>query len=414
LKHRIRNTCKKTAAFAAIAFLVCLNYSDDMRTVRMLPDTLYLTETTNRDLGLLPQKDTAMIAVDAQQAERLADVASDLSYTYRLFGVLPIRTVNVVRTTDTMLVPGGEAVGITLHTAGVLVVGLGTVETADGAKSPAAAAGLQAGDTIVTVNGEKLRDAKHFSACCSEAETLQITVQRNGEEKKLTLHPEIDKETGLARIGAWVRDSTAGIGTLSFCSEDCTSFAALGHAVSDIDTQSMLTVGTGELLGAEVVDVIRGKTGEPGELLGVFAIEGEPIGSILHNTEFGVFGVLSASDFMRDTSAVPMAFAYEAHTGAAELVATVDGSGACRYACEITRVNVQQSPAAKGMIVTVTDPRLLDSTGGIVQGMSGSPVLQDGKLVGVVTHVFVNDPTKGYCIYAEWMVRELMVCDDRP
>lgn len=408
MKRRILCLCKKTAALAAIAFLVCLNYSDDMRKIRMLPDTLYLTETTEPS-DFLPQQ-AAAVTVAAQRGDRLSDVV-DTEYTFRLFGILPLRTVTLVRTEDVALIPGGQAVGITLHTAGVLVVGLGTVEGTDGAKSPAAAAGLVAGDTILRVDGTPLKNAEHLSELCKSSDgSMLLTVQREDETVSLTLYPEKDVETGQYRIGAWVRDSTAGIGTLSFSSEELQMFAALGHPVSDIDTQSLFTVGTGELLQAEVMDVIRGEQGEPGELLGVFSVNDQSLGSIVHNTEFGVFGTIHEDASVMSQDSIPMAFSYEAHTGDAQLLATVDGSGVQAFDCEISRVNVQRAPAAKGMIVTVTDDRLLDMTGGIVQGMSGSPILQDGKLIGVVTHVFVNDPTKGYCIYAEWMVREMQAC----
>lgn len=409
MEQRIRIYLKKTAALVAVAFLVCLNYSDAMRKIRTLPKTLYLTESTQGQIGNLLPISEAAVTVDAQQAERLSDIIeTETTYTFRLFDCIPLRTVTVVRTEDTKLKPGGQAVGITLHTAGVLVVGLGAVESDGATQSPAAAAGLQAGDVVLSADGVAVQDAEHLSSLCAACDgSLELSVQRGTKVFDALVYPEPD-DSGVYRMGAWVRDSTAGIGTLSFYCPENQTFAALGHAVSDIDTQTTLEVGTGELLQAEVMDVIRGSQGEPGELLGVFSGNAEGLGCIEYNTEFGVFGTLSNASLLADVSEIPMAFAYEAHTGAAQLLATVDDGGVCAFDCEITRVNVQQSPAAKGMIVTVTDATLLDTTGGIVQGMSGSPVLQDGKLVGVVTHVFVNDPTKGYCIYAEWMVQQML------
>lgn len=406
MRRRICTWICRAAALCGFAALVMLNYSDSMRVVRNLPETIYVSEA-ERLPEILSSDGASAVRVDRQQAERMSDVADTL-YTFRLLGLVPLKTVQVVRAGETLLVPGGNAVGITLHTAGVLVVGLGSVETEDGAQSPASAAGLAGGDVIVSVDGIAVCSAAHFSELCSDCNgSMRLLVERGEERRALTIYPVRDRENGCYRIGAWVRDSTAGVGTLSFYSQQEGAFAALGHPVSDIDTQSTLTVRDGKLLSAEIVDVIRGEQGEPGELLGVFSPDGRPIGTIEKNTDFGIFGKLDNTEILSSIQGIPMAYAYEAHTGKATLLATVCGSTVEAYECEISRVNTQQSPSAKGMIVTVTDERLLSVTGGIVQGMSGSPILQDGKLIGVVTHVFVNDPTKGYCIYAEWMVQQM-------
>lgn len=406
LKRRFYTILYKTAALLSISLLAAFHYSKPMCALRALPQTIRISDA-QRLTEIFPASNAAALRVDAQTAERISDV-SDTLYTFRLFGRIPLKTVKVVRTDDVRLIPGGSAVGITLHTAGVLLVGLGAVETEEGLQSPAAAAGLAAGDLIVSANGETVQSARHFSALsAASGGKLSLIVRRGDATLAFTVFPVEDSEEHVYRIGAWVRDSTAGVGTLSFCSAQGDRFAALGHAVSDVDTQSTLTVGSGRLLSAEIVDVIRGAAGEPGELLGVFSADGRSIGTIEKNTEFGVFGTLENADGLLSAETVPMAYAYEAHLGKATLLATVSGSEVAAFDCEITRVNTQQSPSVKGMIVTVTDERLLSTTGGIVQGMSGSPILQDGKLLGVVTHVFVNDPTKGYCIYAEWMAEQM-------
>ena len=406
LKRRFYTILYKTAALLSISLLAAFHYSKPMCALRALPQTIRISDA-QRLTEIFPASNAAALRVDAQTAERISDV-SDTLYTFRLFGRIPLKTIKVVRTDDVRLIPGGSAVGITLHTAGVLLVGLGAVETEEGLQSPAAAAGLAAGDLIVSANGETVQSARHFSALsAASGGKLSLIVRRGDATLAFTVFPVEDSEEHVYRIGAWVRDSTAGVGTLSFCSAQGDWFAALGHAVSDVDTQSTLTVGSGRLLRAEIVDVIRGAAGEPGELLGVFSADGRSIGTIEKNTEFGVFGTLENADGLLSAETVPMAYEYEAHLGKATLLATVSGSEVAAFDWEITRVNTQQSPSVKGMIVTVTDERLLSTTGGIVQGMSGSPILQDGKLLGVVTHVFVNDPTKGYCIYAEWMAEQM-------
>lgn len=378
-----------------------------MMQIRALPETLYLTGEGSRFSALFTDEGAA--AVDVQQAQRLSDVTdAEQAYTFRLFGVAPLRTVRVVRTEQQYLVPGGTAVGITLHTRGVLVVGLGSVRTGTGVVSPGSAAGLQPGDVIVEACGEEVRDTAHLAALCGgRSEPVALQVERAGAQLSFTVHPAQDADSGEYRLGLWARDSTAGVGTLSFYDENTGWFAALGHAVSDVDTHSTLTVREGKLVSAEIVDVARGISGEPGELLGVFSTSGVPLGSILLNTEFGIYGTMTQSYGNEASGAVPMAYAYEAHEGPATILSTVSGNTVGAYSCNVIRVSAQRGPETKGMIVEVTDPALLSRTGGIVQGMSGSPILQEGKLIGVVTHVFVNDPTKGYCIYAEWMYRQI-------
>lgn len=407
MNKRVFRPLIKLIGFCAAVLLFAVNYSDRMVQIRALPETLYLTNTGSRFSSLFELDGAQATAVDVQRAQRLSEVA-DESYTFRLFGVAPLRTVRVVHTEQEYLTPGGIAIGITLHTRGVLVVGLGSVRTGEGTISPGSAAGLQPGDVIVTACGEELKDTAHLAALCvHRQEAMDLLVEREGAQLAITVHPAKDADSGEYRLGLWARDSTAGVGTLSFYDDNTGWFAALGHAVSDVDTHSTLTVREGKLVAAEIVDVAKGVSGEPGELLGVFSTAGTPLGSILLNTEYGIYGTMAQSYRNQLSDAVPMAYAYEVHEGPATILSTISGDTVAAYSCNIVRISVQQGPDSKGMIVQVTDPVLLERTGGIVQGMSGSPILQDGKLIGVVTHVFVNDPSKGYCIYAEWMYRQI-------
>ena len=303
--------------------------------------------------------------MDVQQAERLSDVTeAEQTYTFRLFGVAPLRSVRVVHTEQQYLVPGGTAVGITLHTRGVLVVGLGSVRTATGVVSPGSAAGLQPGDVIVRVAGQEVRDSAHLAELCGgHSDPVELIVERAGAELSVTVHPACEADSGEYRLGLWARDSTAGVGTLSFYDESAGWFAALGHAVSDVDTQSTLTVREGKLVSAEIVDVARGEAGEPGELLGTFSTSGTPLGNIVLNTEFGIYGTMNAAYGSELSGAVPLAYAYEAHEGPATILSTVSGHTVGAYDCRIVRVNVQQGPETKSMVVEVTDPELLSRTG---------------------------------------------------
>ena len=388
-----------------------------MRRIRALPDEMHVAPQTAETLPAEARHarwlsvGTEDVPVSASADERLSDVTNAEERAiiqYRLFGAIPVKSVTVIRSEDVMLVPGGFAVGITIRTQGVLVVGVGTVDTDQGALSPGATAGLKAGDVILQVNGENVHSAEHLSELTdASAGAVILTVERAGEPLALSMQPVLDVADGIRRIGLWVRDSTAGIGTTSFYDATLRWFCALGHPVSDIDTQSLLSIREGRIVATKIVDVRRGEQGSPGELIGVFSVTEKPAGMILVNSEYGIFGTVEAAPEHPLYGEIPMGYAFEAHEGPAEMLATVSGDGIQAFDCEVVRVNQQADAAVKGMIVDITDEALMSATGGIVQGMSGCPVVQDGKLIGVVTHVFVNDPTRGYCVYAEWMYEQM-------
>lgn len=336
--------------------------------------------------------------------ERLSS-ASDANVTVSLFGVLPLRTVTVAAQGRSVAV-GGQAVGVVLKTDGVQIVGFDAVDTETGELCPAASAGLRAGDMIFALNGVRIEDSASFARLCEAADgACVLSCRRDGAPFSVTVTPAVDR-LGVKHLGVWVRDSTSGIGTLSFYDPATLSFAALGHGVTDVDTQKLIAPATGFLTAAEIKSVRRGGGGAAGELCGRFSVERrDAIGTIDCNTAFGIRGTLLSALPASDT--VPVARAAAAHKGDAVILSTVDGAVAA-YAVRVIRVDMQSSPDTQGMMIEITDPALLERTGGIVQGMSGSPLLQDGRLIGVVTHVFLSDPTRGYCLYAEWMLSELL------
>ena len=338
--------------------------------------------------------------------ERLQNVA-ETSYTLKLFGILPLRVFRSPNSAQTVQI-GGEAVGVILKTQGVQIVGLGDVDTEDGRKSPATDAGLKAGDMILAVNGTQVSDTASFMQLCERCVgSVMLSCQREGRQFSVSLTPERDSD-GVLRIGAWVRDSTSGIGTLSFYDPTTRAYTALGHGVTDVDTGKLLSPATGYLTEASITQVRQGNANEAGELIGVFSSkERDAIATVTQNTDFGIAGILTTfSD--ASAQAYPIAPSDAAHLGDAVLYATVDGSGVQAYAVRVIRMDVQSAPSVQGMMIEITDPTLLSKTGGIVQGMSGSPLIQDGRLIGVVTHVFVSHPTRGYCLYAAWMAEKLL------
>ena len=323
--------------------------------------------------------------------------------TYALLGLVPLRTVQTAPSLPTVRL-GGQAVGVVLYTKGVQVVGLTAVETAEGALSPASAAGLKKGDAILAVDGQPVSGAAGLSKLLQDRVQAELTVQRGGERLTLSLRPALERDTGARKLGAWVRESTSGIGTLSFLKGD--RFCALGHGVADVDTGFTLLTDRGYVSPAAITDLVRADAGQVGELMGTFSTRAtDAVGRIDINGDYGVAGPWLGGDDPWG-SRVPLAAAAQVQTGDATLYSAADGSWR-GYDCRIIRLKVQSAPGVQGMMVEVTDPDLIALTGGIVPGMSGSPLVQNSRLVGVVTHVFVNEPKRGYCVYAQWMLEKL-------
>lgn len=329
--------------------------------------------------------------------------------TVDLLGLIPVKTVKVTVDEERSLVPGGESIGVMLYTKGALVVGtMDMVNEAGEQVGPAKDAGIVPGDVIETVEGQEVADADSLAKMVNSASGEQITlgIRRDDQLMEVTVTPERDAEDGKVKLGVWVRDSTAGVGTLTFYDPSTGKIAGLGHSISDIDTGSALTVKDGEIIFSDIIEIVKGEAGEPGALKGTFETGEEVIGNIEKNTDFGIFGTFEGDAGVMGES-IPAASRDEVHTGDAELLCTLDDEGVKSYHCTITKVTPQSSPDTKSFVIKIDDEELLSKTNGIVQGMSGSPVLQDGKLIGAVTHVFVDDPTQGYGIYIDWMLNEI-------
>ncbi|MBE5801935.1 MAG: SpoIVB peptidase [Clostridiales bacterium] len=397
------------------ALLLAIHFSPQATLLRTLPDSLSIAAGQQLSLSAAFPLKIALqgdsLPAGSSTDQTLANASSAPSTaTISLFGLLPLKEVTVDVQDDLRLHPGGQAVGVALHTHGVLVVGTSDLT---GTVSPARVAGLKPGDLITQVGDDIVESTDMLTQMVAAAgETaLPLTVLRGESTLSLTLTPRKDTQTGSYRIGAWVRDSTAGVGTLSFYGEvspgEGMRYGALGHAITDADTQQLLTVGHGEIMTADVVDVRKGQSGYPGELKGSFLRQQHVLGGIRINNRFGIYGALSelpAHPLYPD--GLPIGRRDAVHTGKATILSTVDAGGMKEYDVEIVEVNRQSQPAQRSMVVKVVDEELLSKTGGIVQGMSGSPIIQDGRLIGAVTHVFVNDPTMGYGLYIEWMLEE--------
>ncbi len=301
-----------------------------------------------------------------------------------------------------MLIAAGVPFGVRLHTDGVIIVNLVKVGNGENAGSPALDAGLCKGDVIISVGGERIKSAK---ALCDIVEMnggeLAVTVRRDGKEKTFNVKSAVGAD-GKYKIGVLARDNAAGIGTVTFIDPETALFAGLGHGICDGETGALVPVSYGTCEEVSLTEIIRGRKGTPGELRGFFT--GNKTGKILKNSHAGIVGALCAVPAELASCVYPAAGKGKAHSGKAKIIATVDGEGRAEY--EISITSVDESVGQKNFTVEITDEALLKKTGGIVQGMSGSPIIQDGYLVGAVTHVMVSDPTKGYGILIENMLAE--------
>lgn len=337
---------------------------------------------------------------------------------YSLFGALPLKTVEVDVVTPLRVLSGGQSVGVLLQTRGVTVVGYSPVIDAQGGVYyPAKEAGLNLGDFITKINGIEVIDdyqvADIINQYGSNGEVLTFTVRRDNGTEDIPVKPGYCYDTQSYRIGLYVRDNAAGVGTMTFYEPRTGKYGALGHMIADLDGKSEQGENKGIIIESEIQGVKPGQRGVPGEKIGVF-VGGGWQGTIEKNSELGVFGVIEEplrNDIYPEL--LPVALQENVHEGPAEIITVLNGSEMEKFSVEIEKVMLQQKPSGKGLIVKITDKELLERTGGIVQGMSGSPIIQDGYLIGAVTHVFVNDPTKGYGCLAEWMVQEAEIGEQK-
>lgn len=325
-----------------------------------------------------------------------------------LLNIIPVKRTNVKSVKRQYVVLGGEIFGIKLFTDGVLVVDAESVQSEGNTVNPAEKAGIKIGDIIKSVNGKNVYTNKALSEIIekSNGEELQVTVVRGNDTLNVSFSSVKEDVTGKFKAGLWVRDSTAGIGTVTFYNPQNNSFGGLGHAICDIDTGEIMPMVNGEMAKAYVSGLYKSSNGCVGELCGVFT--GERQGSLCINCEKGMYGF---SDIIPQNQTVPIALESEVKKGEAEIICTVDKNGPKSYKVEIVKLLKKTGEINKDMIVKITDPELLSKTGGILQGMSGSPIVQNGMLVGAVTHVFINDPTQGYAIFADKML-ETSACEE--
>ncbi|MBS7263088.1 MAG: SpoIVB peptidase [Eubacteriales bacterium] len=410
---------KKIYGLVLALVLSVLGSMAPIQQLSQLPSHIYLFEKQQTTYDLM-----SPFAVECDGGESLSVflesyAPGDNSYSIKSIkegtqnvritvGALTLKTITVNVIREKTLIPGGKAVGIAMRAEGALVVSGDEIRTSDGKKvCPAKEGGLRPGDVIKRINGVEIQSAEHLIELINtgNGQTIEVIFEREGRQKRTLVKPVLDADTGKYRFGIWVKDSSVGIGTLTYYDPATGMYASLGHPICDAETGAVMSVRNGELLPCSIIDVVRGAVGAPGEIKGIFNSFLPAMGTILLNCEFGLYG----KSYQAITSSVypeglPIGSRYSVHTGPCTIITSVDAFGEKEYAAEIVSLTRQESQASKSMVIRVTDARLLDKTGGIVQGMSGSPVIQDGHIIGAVTHVFVNDPTQGYAVYIDWML----------
>lgn len=338
--------------------------------------------------------------------DETVEVSQNGSYQIRCkwLGVLPLKTIKVHTVEKQEVLVSGSPVGIYMETKGVLVIDSGEITDREGIRRTPAEHIIQSGDYICEIDGKVLTGKRQLMQLVREnqGEPMELQVIRHQETIKLEMTP-VETEDGSYKLGIWVRDNIQGIGTLTYVEPNGT-FGTLGHGISDADTGERLEISDGDLYRADILSIRKGTAGTPGELRGVINYREENrIGTICGNSQYGIRGQMEPGKYTESMKKIPTGLKQEIQTGKAEIRCDI-GDGIREYQCEILEIDSNARDTNKCFVLRITDDDLLSRTGGIVQGMSGSPVLQNGKLIGAITHVFVNDPTKGYGIFIENMM----------
>lgn len=368
----------------------------------VLPDKIEAYSTKKIEYkSVYSVENNSLYQVDYQNSSKVSPVENDI----KLLGIIPVKTTSIIQSKPKKVSVSGESFGIKLYTDGVIIVGIRDVETDKGKCNPAKEAGLEKGDIIIEINGKKVYSADSVTDILNDnnGKDYRITVKRNGNYKEFLLKPAYSSSQGCYKVGLWVRDSTAGVGTITYYDKSNNTVSALGHPITDVDTNEIMPILDGEAVRATVTKIYKSKAGEAGSLCCEFT--NDIIGTLKKNCQSGIYGKYTCT--LKNTYEYEVASPNEIVRGPVQILCTIDSGKAKFYNAQISRISYRENKKGKNMVVKITDERLLEKTGGIVQGMSGSPIIQNGKLVGALTHVIVDSPEKGYAIFAQDMVDEL-------
>ena len=380
--------------------------------VTSIPDNLILMQGEELNIktmfGLnLENSSGQTIEAMASDTEKISKEVGKLDLSLNL-GNFSLKDVTVNVIPNTVVIPGGEAIGLRLYTSGVLVVGMSEIVGTDNKSySPYKDSGIQEGDMIVKIDDKAITCTSDLITKVNECNgnSVEITYVRDGNNYITEIKPTKTEENEY-KLGLWVRDAAAGVGTITYYDPESQMFGALGHGILDIDTDQLIDIAKGEVITSKILSIVKGEKGKPGEVQGSID-NGKVIGEVYKNTNFGIYGKLTDVSLIEGGKTLEVMPRDEVKLGTATIICTLDNNKREEYEIEIERLYTSTNRNNKNMIIKVTDERLLEKTGGIIQGMSGSPILQDGKFVGAVTHVMVNNPEKGYGIFADTMLKQM-------
>ncbi len=412
-------------ALIIVAAILAISFSPQMQSYFLLPEKYRISVGDEFNLPLLlPEKlinnltlqllDENGILTEDFKVSNTKQMENSGSYIAKLnlFGFIPLKELQVDVMPQIKVYPSGHSIGVVLKEQGVMVVGFSPIINELGKEvNPAQEKGILIGDIISKINNRSVGSDQELAEIINEIsleeKQIQLEIIRNGQKMEFFLKPVKCKDNGRYRIGLYVRDTAAGIGTMTFFEPIDGKYGALGHVIANVDITEKLDQGVGKIISASIQRIKHGKKGFPGEKIGNFSNNNLISGIIIKNTDFGIYGTL---DKLPSTSyysePLPVAYANQIKPGKAHILTVLEGDKVEKFEIEIERVIPHSRNNGKGLVIKITDPELINKTGGIVQGMSGSPIIQEGKLVGAVTHVFVQDPTRGYGILAEWMIEE--------
>ena len=361
-------------------------------------------ENSNPNIGEYKQNRTIEAATKNIEDNSLNETGK-IDLSLNLLDKIPLKEISVNVIPKVKVIPLGNAIGLKLYTEGVLIVGMSEIE----GKRPYELSGIKEGDRIISIDDKKIETTEDLieTVNASKGKEVSIKYVRENSEEVTNITPVQTKQNEY-KLGLWVRDAAAGVGTASFYIPSTGMFASLGHGITDIDTGDLITISNGELVSTNIVSIQKGEKGKPGEIKG--SIEGSSkIGEVYKNTSFGIFGKVSNKNSLKVTeSEMDILNRDEIKKGKAQIICELEDGKKEHYDIEIQRIYTANNKDNKSMLIKITDERLLEKTGGIIQGMSGSPIIQNGKFVGAVTHVLVNDPTTGYGVFADMMLKQMM------
>ncbi len=390
-----------------IVFLLLIIYVY-ICNITLLPNNIIIMQGENLNinpvLGLYLNSNNNIMQASSNLNNPINTVGK-LDFKLDLFNLFPVKDISVNVIPKTKVVPIGASIGMKLYTDGVLVVGMSEIE----GEEPFKNSGIKEGDRILEINDNKISNTNELINVVNESEGNNLNIKYvRGEEVETTSIKPVKNSNNEYKLGLWVRDAAAGVGTLTFYEPESGMFAALGHGIVDIDTSQIINIANGELVTTNILSITKGEKGTPGEIRGTIE-NGYTLGNIYKNTGFGVFGSLTNTSPLgiNTNEAIDVALRNEIQLGKAEIICQLEDGKKEKYEIEIQKKFVNNNEDNKSMLIKITDDRLLEKTGGIIQGMSGAPIIQNGKFVGAVTHVLVNDPTVGYAVFGDIMIKQL-------